>query len=58
MGGYGYLSTPEYRALSAAYEAARGARAAVAHPFAEAGTLPALEAAVVRLREAAASVPE
>lgn len=54
---YGYLSTPEYKALSAARDAVRAARAAVAHPAAEPPALPALASAVARLAEVAESVP-
>lgn len=54
---YGYLSTPEYKALSAARDAVRAAHAAVAHPVAEPPALPALASAVARLAEVAGSVP-
>lgn len=55
---YGYLSTPEYKAIQNARDAVRAAYAAVKHPAAEPSAIPALRAAVARLREAVSNVPE
>lgn len=48
-GGYGYLSTPEYRALSDAREGVRTARKALSEPFATPDAIPPFEAAVAAL---------